>query len=749
MTELTTAPSGAPLADGDILLVRKAGTPGVTKVTAAEAADYFGTAGEGGGGGGSGGGSATARASGKRWQIRFIAGRYGHQAMGFCDIQFQDASGTNLCVGGAPYTDREEGGVWALAEAFDGTVSTNDNGYFSGDTVNALGCVVGYAFPAAVAPAKVRLQHLQTCNWSLPNRVAIECVGDDGIVILSQIVDMQTIAPADATFYTFPIDDILVARDGSGGSGGGGIALPGLFDQIAAMRASTLDNAFTGGKKFDKIATYGDLNALLLDIYASGSTSFGSPVVADTARVTVPAGKIAVLVYHAKSDNCRDYSNHYKHWVRNITTNTDFGLYPYANTEHLHGWVTPDAANDSHQWPLKIGVAGDTIAVCASSSGDGNSRIITGFAIVAFADATTGEVELPTGSGGSGGGSGGGAPFSGARVTLTAIRNVPSGETDYFVGATTRVDFDNGGWWNAAQGCFVIPAGVTRVFASHFLGATAATGKGNRLYRKRAGSPDMAIAFGGDDTDAFKTVSAVVDVVAGDRIVPAIYTGYGDHCDADLCSVSIMDVTASGGGSSGGGDWAFDPPTAASVTAFSGDGTAATLTDDADIGLIIDTGANNNDGPYRGITVPVPASGAQQLTVRFNFTGSPSHHTAPAFGVLGDGDTRGRALWLYKNSNGYNMVRWRQGTAGQNGGNDGDIDFWHPLQPHAWLRVVVNADNSVSWYRSSNGKTWQLLLNASSDTTGRPDKFMAAVRIASNDGQHSYLTIDHLEVLAL
>lgn len=50
MTELTTAATGAPLADADILMVRKAGVPGPKKITALEAAAYFGSAGGGGGG---------------------------------------------------------------------------------------------------------------------------------------------------------------------------------------------------------------------------------------------------------------------------------------------------------------------------------------------------------------------------------------------------------------------------------------------------------------------------------------------------------------------------------------------------------------------------------------------------------------------------------------------------------------------------------------------------------------------------
>ena len=47
MTELTTAPTGAPLADGDIFLVRKAGEAGAKQITAEEAKEYFGAGGGG------------------------------------------------------------------------------------------------------------------------------------------------------------------------------------------------------------------------------------------------------------------------------------------------------------------------------------------------------------------------------------------------------------------------------------------------------------------------------------------------------------------------------------------------------------------------------------------------------------------------------------------------------------------------------------------------------------------------------
>ena len=49
MTELTTAPSGAPLEDDDLLLIRKGDEPGAKKLKASEAKEYF-VAGVGGGG---------------------------------------------------------------------------------------------------------------------------------------------------------------------------------------------------------------------------------------------------------------------------------------------------------------------------------------------------------------------------------------------------------------------------------------------------------------------------------------------------------------------------------------------------------------------------------------------------------------------------------------------------------------------------------------------------------------------------
>jgi hypothetical protein len=140
MTELTTAPTGAPLADGDIFLVRKADAPGATQVTAAEAAEYFGTASEGGSGGGSGGG-VPAQTEFKFWRVRC----FDSFSNAFCAVELafrSQVGGANVAVGGTPISSNEEFG--ADTNAFD-----SNAGSFWG-TSSVAGRWIGYEFPAAV-----------------------------------------------------------------------------------------------------------------------------------------------------------------------------------------------------------------------------------------------------------------------------------------------------------------------------------------------------------------------------------------------------------------------------------------------------------------------------------------------------------------------------------------------------------------------------------------------------------------------
>lgn len=150
MTELTTAPTGAPLADGDILLVRKAGVEGVKQITAAEAADYFGSS----GGGGGGGEEPSSLISSTDWQLK-LTNVGGGPLIGFSELQFLDKDGVNVGRStGATYFDSShyDGGRTA-AQAFDNNTGQDyGSGAFVWGEGQGVGGFVGFTTTAPVTP---------------------------------------------------------------------------------------------------------------------------------------------------------------------------------------------------------------------------------------------------------------------------------------------------------------------------------------------------------------------------------------------------------------------------------------------------------------------------------------------------------------------------------------------------------------------------------------------------------------------
>jgi len=78
------------------------------------------------------------------------------------------------------------------------------------------------------------------------------------------------------------------------------------------------------------------------------------------------------------------------------------------------------------------------------------------------------------------------------------------------------------------------------------------------------------------------------------------------------------------GGGGGGSSWDFVPPLAADFTTNSGDATQVTLTDDANIGLMIDNGTGVSSNIQRIATRPLASSGAADFTsvAHLKITGS-------------------------------------------------------------------------------------------------------------------------------
>lgn len=207
-------------------------------------------------------------------------------------------------------------------------------------------------------------------------------------------VDTTTVAPTDGQGLVYDSAD-STWKPGTIAGGGGGGGEPSIFDKILHARGTALDTTYTNGDKVDKLIVSGDMRALVYDRY----TNSGTAVNATNATVTVPAGKIAVLLYYEAGDQVLNSASFYRHRLRNITAGTETN--PFGNNNiSPAGIVSPDGANMALHYPMRVGVAGDVLVMQAWSSGDSNYRTVAGSCVIAFADATTGDWALPAGGGG-------------------------------------------------------------------------------------------------------------------------------------------------------------------------------------------------------------------------------------------------------------------------------------------------------------------------------------------------------------
>lgn len=222
----------------------------------------------------------------------------------------------------------------------------------------------------------------------------------------------------------------VVGVGGAGGSGGGtGGGEPSIFDKVLHARGTALDATYGNGDKVDKLIVSGDMRALVYDLY----TDSGTAVNATVATVTVPTGKIALLLYYEANDNVKSNPSYYRHRLRNTTAATEID--PTGGAVSDAGWSSPDGANTALHYPVKVGDAGDVLVMQAWSAGDGSYRTISGSCVIAFADATTGAWSLPASGGGGG---------AGAATERTRVKPVAADFTLQNAGTASITDGTNG-----------------------------------------------------------------------------------------------------------------------------------------------------------------------------------------------------------------------------------------------------------------------------------------------------------------
>ncbi len=158
---------------------------------------------------------------------------------------------------------------------------------------------------------------------------------------------------------------------------------------------------------------------------------------------------------------------------------------------------------------------------------------------------------------------------------------------------------------------------------------------------------------------------------------------------------------------SGGVNWWLAPPTAASFSLASGDGNTITLTDDTDVGLLVDTGAPVGGDiirtAYRTLTTKAldwsMTIRIEKLMQQANFSG---------MGLMLWDSVAGRSESFHFESNVVVHNKWN----GLSGFNSQYYSITMALVDIKWLRVVHTGGNYVT-YLSADGKLWSQVGSAS------------------------------------
>lgn len=236
------------------------------------------------------------------------------------------------------------------------------------------------------------------------------------------------------------------------------------------------------------------------------------------------------------------------------------------------------------------------------------------------------------------------------------------------------------------------------------------------------------------------TAMSQAEAAAGTATTPRVITA------ARLKEAIETHAPSGGGGSST--PWYWNPPVAADFTLLSGDANSLTLTDDADVGLMIKSGPIvGGAGDVSRIAVkPIPNPAADwDIRVHALTFADGQDYTKILPLVLRD-SVGGRlaTMSVTNESNTYANVNFNSLTA--YGGATGD-SFNNKGGAPMWFRVAC-VGSTLTYYVSMDGKNW--LDVATADVTSflanRPNQVGFGANFNKIVGKKAVITVDHLSI---
>lgn len=274
------------------------------------------------------------------------------------------------------------------------------------------------------------------------------------------------------------------------------------------------------------------------------------------------------------------------------------------------------------------------------------------------------------------------------------------------------------------------------------------------------GAADLTLAFAFNRGTSDNTLASgtLLQSINASNASGAVYSidPYSEGFD-DLASFSVAGsgyyvgvlCISSGQSGGGGGNWwnGIAVPTAASLTALSSDATLATLSDDADVGLVVDPGTLSG-AVARCAYLPLTGGGSN-WTATMHFSGIESYRYDLRVGMIARESSTGKTAALGYECNNH------QYTA-QYGSNHSvtwtsTVGTWSlPYRVSAaWFRMQNDA-GTLRYFWSDDGKNWKEVGSGVALTTAfttAPDQIGIWMRSGASTSYPSTAAIDYFEVI--